>query len=187
MNRGDLFYAFTKIGLWRQTQFRRIAYIDADVVALRAPDELFDLPRTFAAAPDVGWPDIFNTGVMVLTPDMGEYWALRTLASAGDSFDGADQGLLNQYYEHKNWHRLSFNYNVTHSANYQYEPAYRYYKSQISLVHFIGKEKPWMTTRGKDAGPGGYNELLYRWWAVYDAHFRQSVCISDATNTMDNS
>ena len=97
MNRPDLLYTFTKINLWRQTQFRKIVYIDADVVALRAPEELFDITETFAAAPDVGWPDAFNTGVMVLTPDMGEYYALRGLASAGDSFDGADQGLLNQY------------------------------------------------------------------------------------------
>jgi len=178
MNRGDLLYAFTKIALWRQTQFRKIVYIDADVVTLRAPDELFDLPDSFAAAPDVGWPDIFNTGVMVLKPYMGDYWALKTLASSGDTFDGADQGLLNQYFEHKDWHRLSFTYNTTPSANYQYEPAYRYYKSRISMVHFIGKEKPWMTTRSKNAAPGAFNELLYRWWAVYDAHFQAPVCLS---------
>lgn len=180
MNRGDLLYAFTKIGLWRQTQFRRIVYLDADVVTLRAPDELFDLPHAFAAAPDVGWPDIFNTGVMVLSPNMGEYWALKTLAATGDTFDGADQGLLNQFYEHKDWHRLSFTYNCTPSANYQYEPAYRYYKSKISMVHFIGKGKPWMTPRTKHAAPGAFNELLYRWWAVYDAHFRAPVRLSNS-------
>lgn len=94
MNRADLLFTFTKINLWRQTQFRKIVYIDADVVALRAPDELFDIQETFAAAPDVGWPDAFNSGVMVLSPNMGEYWALKTLAGAGDSFDGADQSTL---------------------------------------------------------------------------------------------
>jgi len=186
MNRGDLLYAFTKIALWRQTQFRKIVYIDADVVTLRAPDELFDLPDAFAAAPDVGWPDIFNTGVMVLKPYMGDYWALRTLASSGDTFDGADQGLLNQYFEHKDWHRLSFTYNTTPSANYQYEPAYRYYKSRISMVHFIGKEKPWMTTRSKNAAPGAFNELLYRWWAVYDAHFQAPVCVSVPSGSVED-
>jgi glycogenin glucosyltransferase len=72
MNRADLLFTFTKINLWRQTQFRKIVYIDADVVALRAPDELFDIQDTFAAAPDVGWPDAFNSGVMVLSPNMGD-------------------------------------------------------------------------------------------------------------------
>lgn len=175
MNRADLLFTFTKINLWRQVQFRKIVYIDADVVALRAPDELFALSDSFAAAPDVGWPDIFNTGVMVLSPDMGTYWALSTLANAGDSFDGADQGLLNQYYEHKPWKRLSFKYNSTPSANYQYEPAYRYYKHDISMVHFIGDEKPWRQTRRENAPPSAYQELLSRWWAVYDRHFKVST------------
>lgn len=170
MDRADLLYTFTKIQLWRQTQFRKIVYIDADVVALRAPEELFDTPDAFAAAPDVGWPDIFNTGVMVLTPNEGDFRALSNLAAAGDSFDGADQGLLNQYFEHKPWKRLSFTYNCTPSANYQYEPAYRYFKRGISMVHFIGSTKPWMQDRYGGGGPNAYQELLSRWWAVYDRH-----------------
>jgi glycogenin glucosyltransferase len=181
MNRADLLFTFTKINLWRQTQFRKIVYIDADVVALRAPDELFDIQETFAAAPDVGWPDAFNSGVMVLSPNMGEYWALKTLAGAGDSFDGADQGLLNQYYEHKPWKRLSFTYNCTPSANYQYEPAYRYYKHKISMVHFIGEDKPWKRARKTDAPPSAHQELSARWWAVYDKHFKVSTIEYSAT------
>ena len=175
MNRPDLLYTFTKINLWRMTQFRKIVYIDSDVVALRAPDELFDVQEDFAAAPDVGWPDAFNTGVMVLAPRMGDYHALRTLGGAGDSFDGADQGLLNQYFEHKPWKRLSFVYNCTPSANYQYEPAYRYYKRDISMVHFIGSDKPWQQGRSVKKAPGAYQELLSRWWAVYDRHFKVST------------
>ncbi|PVH96754.1 glycosyltransferase family 8 protein [Periconia macrospinosa] len=174
MGRPDLVYCFTKIALWRQTQFRKIVYLDADVVALRNLDELFDIDAPFAAAPDIGWPDAFNTGVMVLSPDMGEYWALHTMASAGDSFDGADQGLLNQYYEHKNWHRLKFTYNCTPNAQYQWEPAYRYYKRDISAVHFIGKDKPWKNGRKSSGGYGVHNELLARWWAVYDKHLKQA-------------
>ncbi|KXT07358.1 hypothetical protein AC578_519 [Pseudocercospora eumusae] len=175
MNRPDLLYTFTKIHLWRQVQFRKIVYIDADVVALRAPEELFDIPDSFAAAPDVGWPDAFNSGVMVLTPHMGEYYALRGLANSGDSFDGADQGLLNQYYENRPWKRLSFTYNTTPSANYQYEPAYRYWKRNITLVHFIGKDKPWHRAREEKGAPNAFQEMLSRWWAVYDRHFHIST------------
>lgn len=172
MDRGDLLFAFTKIHLWRLTQYRRIVYLDADVVSLRKTDELFDIEEPFAAASDVGWPDFFNTGVMSLKPNVGDYHALETLASSGDSFDGADQGLINQFYEHRSWHRLSFVYNCTPSANYQYEPAYRYHKSNIKNVHFIGKEKPWTKGRKMSGTPAVYKELLNRWWAVYDRHFR---------------
>ena len=45
-----------------------------------------------------GWPDIFNTGLMVLNPNMGDYYALLAMAQRGISFDGADQGLLNMYF-----------------------------------------------------------------------------------------
>ncbi|KAF2106127.1 nucleotide-diphospho-sugar transferase [Lophiotrema nucula] len=175
MGRPDLSFAFTKINLWRQTQFRKIVYLDADVVALRALDDLFELDARFAASPDVGWPDAFNSGFMVLTPNMGDYWALQTMAAAGDSFDGADQGLLNQYYEHRGWHRLPFTYNVTPNAQYQWEPAYRYYKRDIGAVHFIGKDKPWSTGRTGPVGSGVYNELLARWWAVYDRHLKAAT------------
>lgn len=173
MGRPDLSFAFTKIALWRQTQFRKIVYLDADVVALRALDELFDIEASFAAAPDIGWPDAFNSGVMVISPDMGEYWALQTMAATGDSFDGADQGLLNQYFEHRPWQRLKFTYNCTPNAEYQWEPAYRYYKRDISAVHFIGKEKPWSSTRS--TAPGVYGELLGRWWQVHDRHLRKEA------------
>jgi hypothetical protein len=172
MGRRDLRSAFTKINLWNQTQFRRIVYLDADVVAYRAPDELFDLPHPFAAAPDIGWPDIFNTGVMVLTPNPDDYNAMMDMAQRGQSFDGADQGLLNEYYKDK-YHRLSFTYNVTPSAHYQYVPAYQHFQANINLVHFIGTDKPWVQGRQTTStGSGPFDHMVGKWWAVYDRHYK---------------
>ncbi|KAE8383642.1 putative capsule-associated protein CAP1 [Aspergillus bertholletiae] len=170
MERPDLISTFTKIELWKQTQFKRIVYIDCDVVAIRAPDELLALEVDFAAAPDVGWPDIFNSGVMVLRPNLQDYFALKALAERGISFDGADQGLLNMHF--RDWHRLSFTYNCTPSANYQYIPAYKHFQSTISLVHFIGAQKPWNMSRQVSPAESPYNQLLGRWWTIYDRHYR---------------
>ncbi|OBT62304.1 hypothetical protein VE03_09038 [Pseudogymnoascus sp. 23342-1-I1] len=171
MDRVDLHSTFTKITLWKQLQFRCIVYMDADMVAWRAPDELFDIEAGFSAAPDIGWPDIFNTGLMVLTPNMGDYWALYAMAQRGISFDGADQGLLNMHFKNS-FNRLSFTYNVTPSAHYQYIPAYRHFQSSISATHFIGKEKPWTQGREASHGSGPFDEITGRWWAVYDRHYR---------------
>jgi glycogenin glucosyltransferase len=180
MDRPDLHSTFTKITLWKQTQFRKIVYLDADMVALRAPDELFDLSQPFSAAPDIGWPDIFNTGLMVLDPNMGDYYSLLAMAQRGISFDGADQGLLNMHFKNS-FNRLSFTYNVTPSAHYQYLPAYRHFQSSISVAHFIGQNKPW--TQGREASKGStpYDEMVGRWWSVYDRHYRESV--SNITNS----
>ena len=173
MDRLDLSSTFTKIALWKQTQFRRIVYLDSDVVALRAPDELFARGSSFAAVPDIGWPDCFNSGVLALTPNMGDYYALLALAQRGISFDGADQGLLNMHF--REWDRLSFTYNCTPSGSYQYVPAYKHFQSSISMVHFIGHDKPWRVGRSGNKSAGAYEELLARWWAVYDKHFRAPV------------
>jgi len=171
MNRPDLHSAFTKVNLWRQTQFSKIVYIDADVVAYRAPDELFDIAAPFSAAPDIGWPDLFNTGVMVLTPNMGDYYALIAMAERGISFDGADQGLLNMHFKNT-YNRISFTYNVTPSAHYQYVPAYRHFQSSINMVHFIGPDKPWFQGRQASKGDSPFEDMIGRWWAVYDRHYR---------------
>lgn len=55
---------------------------------------------------------------MLLKPDAGTYFSLLQLAGRGVSFDGADQGLFNSYF--RNYHRISFLYNCTPSASYQY-------------------------------------------------------------------
>ena len=173
MHRPDLGSTFTKIALWSQTQFTKIVYLDADMVALRAPDELFDRKSTFAAVPDIGWPDCFNSGLMLLTPDMAEYYSLLALANRGTSFDGADQGLLNTHFRY--WDRLSFRYNCTPSGNYQYEPAYRHFQSSISMVHYVGADKPWTVGRNWKGATGIYEQMLGHWWAVYDRYYRLPV------------
>ncbi|XXH00424.1 hypothetical protein Hte_006769 [Hypoxylon texense] len=188
MNRADLHSAFTKIELWKQTQFRKIVYIDSDVVAYRAPDELFDVPHPFSAAPDIGWPDLFNTGVMVLTPNLGDYYAMIAMAENNVSFDGADQGLINMHFKN-NYNRISFTYNVTPSGHYQYVPAYRHFQSGINMVHFIGPEKPWFKGRPASSGSGSggspYDEMTSKWWNVYDKHYRVSTPTSTPSSSRD--
>ncbi|RCI13944.1 hypothetical protein L249_8183 [Ophiocordyceps polyrhachis-furcata BCC 54312] len=185
MNRPDLHSAFTKINLWKQMQFDKIVYMDADVVVYRAPDELFDLPHAFAAAPDTGWPDLFNSGVMVLTPNMGDFYAMLAMAERGISFDGADQGLLNMHFG-RAFHRLPFTYNVTPSAHYQYLPAYRHFRSSIDAVHFIGPNKPWFGGRDAPCNSSPYDEMVGRWWAVHDRHYRDRHT-PDAPSSQDES
>ena len=48
LGRPDLALTLTKINLWRLMQFRKCVYVDADVLAVRAPDELFSLDVEFA-------------------------------------------------------------------------------------------------------------------------------------------
>ena len=80
---------------------------------------LFTIPHEFAAVPDVGWPDIFNSGVLVFTPGEEKFKELTELLKSKGSWDGGDQGILNEW-RGDAWHRLSFTYNTTPTAVYTY-------------------------------------------------------------------
>lgn len=115
---------------------------------LKNSDELFEREE-FSAAPDVGWPDCFNSGVFVFKPSVETFGKLIQFSDTVGSFDGkclrkkvwtsndsvshqilgGDQGLLNQFFS--SWStsdaskRLPFVYNTASSATYSYLPAFR--------------------------------------------------------------
>ena len=91
-------------------------------------DELFEREE-LSAAPDVGWPDCFNSGVFVFKPSMDTYSSILKFAVDNGSFDGGDQGLLNLYFSdwaHKDISKhLPFLYNTSSVATYSYMPAFK--------------------------------------------------------------
>ncbi|KAH6916968.1 glycogenin glucosyltransferase [Coprinopsis sp. MPI-PUGE-AT-0042] len=187
LGRPDLTTVLTKLHVFRLTQYSKIIFLDADVLPLKPLDHLFDLPHEFSAVPDVGWPDIFNSGVLVLSPGEEKFEELNQLLKTNGSWDGGDQGLLNEW-RGGNWHRLSFTYNTTPTAAYTYAPAYERFGSDISALHFIGKNKPWnsasyrapfttTSTSSKHSTQQAYDydSLVDRWYAVYDKHYRSQA------------
>ncbi|KAF5095886.1 hypothetical protein D0Z00_002973 [Geotrichum galactomycetum] len=184
LGRPELERSYTKVHVWRQTQFSRIVFLDADTLPLRSLDGLFsedeyplNSSTPIAASPDIGWPDIFNSGVFVTVPSAAIYDTLVGRAKAGLSFDGGDQGLLNQYFEGR-WKRLPFTYNVTPSASYQYTPAYQHFKDSVNVVHFIGAEKPWSHAF---TGPWPTSsEFELKWWAIYNQYYTCDLTLKSA-------
>ncbi|TFK56666.1 hypothetical protein OE88DRAFT_45721 [Heliocybe sulcata] len=192
LGRPDLSHVLTKLHVFRLTQYSTIIFLDADILPIRPLSHLFNLPHEFSAVPDVGWPDIFNSGMMVLTPGEDKFEELRKLAKTQGSWDGGDQGLLNEW-RGQNWNRLSFTYNTTPTAAYTYAPAYERFGSQISAIHFIGSSKPWTdipyrapgSKESQEAASGpqrayNYSALVDRWYAVYDKHYRSQPVDAEA-------
>ncbi|GAA5868169.1 hypothetical protein JCM8547_003367 [Rhodosporidiobolus lusitaniae] len=173
LGRRDLALTLTKLHLFRLTQYDKVLFLDADTLVLRPLSHLFDLPYPFAAAPDQGWPDAFNSGVMLCTPSQETFDALVGMMKQRGTWDGGDQGLLNDFFP--NWHRLSFTYNVTPSAYYTYAPAYKRHGQDASVIHFIGADKPW--NRGSrsvydpEAASKDYYGLVNQWYDVFERHF----------------
>ncbi|GAA5987163.1 hypothetical protein JCM10908_001056 [Rhodotorula pacifica] len=173
LGRQDLAASLTKLHVFRLTQFEKVLYLDADTLVLRPLSHLFELPYRFAAAPDVGWPDAFNSGVFLAQPSTETFDGLREMMRQRGTWDGGDQGLLNDYFH--DWHRLSFTYNVTPTAYYTYAPAYKRHGQNASVLHFIGAEKPWHRgTRDAyvpNAAEKDYYGLVQQWFDVFVRHY----------------
>lgn len=187
LKRPELGITFTKLHCWRLTQFEKCVFLDADTLVLRNCDELFEREE-LSAAPDVGWPDCFNSGVYVYRPSLETFASLMEYAVQHGSFDGGDQGLLNSYFG--DWatkdiaKHLPFVYNTSSVASYSYLPAFKQYGQNTKILHFIGTAKPWLQNFNSETRkvyiPGGYQHLanfLQYWWDIFceDVHSRLSA------------
>nr|XP_022901159.1 uncharacterized protein LOC111414167 isoform X2 [Onthophagus taurus] len=177
LKRPELGITFTKLHCWRLIQFQKCVFLDADTLVLSNSDELFERDE-FSAAPDVGWPDCFNSGVFVYKPSNETYSKLVDFALLKGSFDGGDQGLLNLYFSdwaHKDIAKhLPFIYNMCSTAVYSYLPAFKQYGKNAKIVHFIGPAKPWLQYFNTETlkvypSPGlqHLEETLQKWWNIF--------------------
>ncbi|CAG5101930.1 Similar to GYG1: Glycogenin-1 (Oryctolagus cuniculus) [Cotesia congregata] len=191
--RPELGITFTKLHCWRLTQYEKCVFVDADTLVIRNCDELFEREE-LSAAPDVGWPDCFNSGVFVFKPSQQTFASLTAFATSKGSFDGGDQGLLNLYFSdwaHKDISKhLPFIYNMCSTASYSYLPAYKQFGSEIRIIHFIGSTKPWLQyfdTQTSLVHPSSDSQhlqsLLQLWWNIFceDVHPQLSPVMITST------
>ncbi len=156
---------FAKLRAWEQTDFDRIVALDADTLVLQNIDDLFARPG-FAAAPDFFLPDRFNSGVMVLEPSLEVARKMRDSLAVSGSYDGGDQGFLNEFYP--DWytmpveHRLPVGYNMANFI-YQFLRAHPTLKarleSETKVVHYL-VQKPWQARAVLTGGAAA-------WWQRY--------------------
>jgi glycogenin glucosyltransferase len=196
LKRSDLHLAMSKLNVWRLTDYDRIVYLDSDMLVRGNIDNLFNdheqelKPTDIIAASDSGWPDIFNSGLFIIKPSIEVFEKLHTFHRENNSFDGADQGLLNEFFNLRgtetggHWYRLPFTYNCTLNSNYEYLPALIRFQSEIKVFHFIGLNKPWKNynfcfnpTYAKIFN-GGQNNLYALWWNTF-----QSIQIDTASTS----
>ncbi|XP_030021881.1 nuclear receptor corepressor 2 isoform X1 [Manduca sexta] len=185
LQRPELGITFTKIHCWNLTQYEKCVFLDADILVVQNCDELFEREE-LSAAPDVGWPDCFNSGVFVFKPSAETFENLIKFAQERGSFDGGDQGLLNSFFS--DWahgdinKHLPFLYNVTSAAFYSYLPALKHYGQNLKIIHFIGAAKPWLQqfnweSRHVDA-PEHLREFLQLWWDLFVSQVHSHLDVS---------
>ena len=88
---------YTKLEIFRLTEYHRVVYLDADTTILENVDELF-LCGPFCAV--MRHSELINTGVIVTEPSDALHTDLSNKVKAGlYSYTGGDQGFLNSYYQ----------------------------------------------------------------------------------------
>lgn len=183
--RPELGVTFTKLHCWRLIQFEKCVFLDADTLVLQNCDELFEREE-LSAAPDVSWPDCFNSGVFVYRPSVETFNKITEFAVQNGSFDGGDQGLLNLYFA--DWatsdikKHLPFIYNVAAFASYCYLPAFKQFRDKIKILHFAGKLKPWLIQFNSEnrtaLTPSEYahaTDLIQLWWNIFCDNVHQNL------------
>jgi len=144
-------------------------------------DELFDREE-LSAVRDPGWPDCFNSGVFVFTPNEATFLSLVKFATTTGSYDGGDQGLLNSFFGDWGFGNMSrhlpYTYNCCSVTFYSYLPALKQFASKVKVVHFIGADKPWTrpgppkdTSGAASEGTSGLPNFQQLWWN----QFRESI------------
>lgn len=162
---------FSKLELWRQTQFDRIVYIDADCLVVGSIEKLLHVDLGdygFAAAPDLIPPDRFNAGVLVLRPDVATFDRMKKGIEENiyTSYDGGDTGFLNAFFA--DWYRwpesnrLEFKFNAQRLAWSMTRAVPSYWETiKPSIIHYSSSPKPWETTANKS----GVLESM--WWKQF--------------------
>ncbi|KAH8831964.1 glycosyltransferase family 8 protein [Flagelloscypha sp. PMI_526] len=93
---------YTKIQLWGFDQFgiKSLVYVDGDTLLLRPfPNDIFDLPFTFAAVPDGIDTPLVNGGVLFIKPNsMIRDDMLNKIETAEFNLEWAEQNFFNLYF-----------------------------------------------------------------------------------------
>ncbi|EEE58453.1 hypothetical protein OsJ_09685 [Oryza sativa Japonica Group] len=158
------------------TDYDRVVFVDADILVLRDLDALFGFPQLTAVGND---GSLFNSGVMVIEPSQCTFQSLIRQRRTIRSYNGGDQGFLNEVFVW--WHRLPrrVNYLKNFWANTTAERAlkerlFRADPAEVWSIHYLGL-KPWTCYRDYDCNWNIGDQRVYasdaahaRWWQVYD-------------------
>lgn len=154
-------YTYDKLLLFGLTEFRKIVYLDSDMLILENIDELFNC-KPFSAVPagyliNNEWTRL-NSGLMVIEPNMDTMEKMLKLIAPvyhkrkEQGLATGDQDIINEYIP--DWsnkkdlilpesYNLIFKYIDIYKKNFNFQYSNQDKNRTIKVVHFIGKSKPW--------------------------------------------
>ena len=135
---------FCKLRLWELESLEKAVFLDADTLAVKNIDRLFDYPE-FSAAPNVyeSLRDFhrLNAGVFVAVPAEATYERMvERLNAPGAFWRRTDQSFLEAFFP--DWHGLPFIFNTLQYVFFNLPGLWDW--GSIRVVHYQ-YEKPWQS------------------------------------------
>ncbi len=155
---------FAKLRLWEMVEYDKVVFIDADALALKNIDRLFDYPE-FSAAPNVyqtlGDFHRLNSGVFVARPSEATFAAMLKRLDAPEAFwKRTDQTFLQDFFP--DWHGLPVFFNMLQYVWFNLPELWDW--RAVSVLHYQ-YEKPWEKDHPKAER---LRSLIDLWQAFYD-------------------
>ncbi len=160
------FSTYSKLAIFNQLQYEKIVYLDADMLALRNIDELFEYAHMSATNAGSMLPRKkdrrhlnLNSGLIVIEPSkllfnnmMSKVGKIENLESGGEDrpIHGSDQDFINAYFPEWSGQEklhLDHKYNIFHYHLDEYSKLFGYTiedgPKPISIIHYASYLKPW--------------------------------------------
>jgi len=165
--------SWSKIHLWRLSNYKKVVYIDTDILIFGTLDELFGYSQ-LSCVPDITPPQICNTGVLVLEPKEGIIDRMKHELYYNRKVHGiGDQGFINSFFS--SFNPLPSVYNLPRVSGTALMDVY--HKNKTKAIHFVCK-KPWKCGReGMSYCGCGFPEFNKVWWDVWDEACHGNKCI----------
>ncbi|KAJ4842948.1 hypothetical protein Tsubulata_030033 [Turnera subulata] len=177
---------YSKLRTWQLTEYDKVIFVDADLIVLKNINKFFNYPQLSAAPND---QVIFNSGIMVIEPSTCMFEDLRSKSHKLVSYNGGDQGYLNEVFTW--WHRLPFRLNYLKISKRPKEKGNNYIREDIYAIHFLGL-KPWACYKDYDCNWDMVDRHIFasdsahkKWWQVHDAMPKKLQQYCALTRKMD--
>ncbi|XP_076885843.1 putative UDP-glucuronate:xylan alpha-glucuronosyltransferase 4 [Bidens hawaiensis] len=178
-------YNYSKLRIWQITEYDKVMFIDADLIVLRKLDEFFKYPQLSTVGND---KYMFNSGLFLIEPSQCMFSALMGNIFNFGSYNGGDQGFLNEAFTW--WHRFHSKINYLKVFQDPDNPN-REIPEKLCTIHYLGL-KPWACYIDYDCNWDLLSRRHYasdsahkKWWAVYDTMPRKLKSFCGLTKKMD--
>ena len=188
-NRFILGLLYTKLTVWKFTEYKAVMTLDLDMMVLRDPTDIFTqvLPKMLAANKTLGavvdrpgpgsivldkcgkqWTDTptFNSGTLLVIPSVDTF---RRLVNGIDTVPHdtgtGDQGFLNAMYNPSSFYPLPFAYNGNMRSILCEPHVWR--RNGVKILHF-NVEKPWGFARLDLVDAHGLVPYMLLWASVLE-------------------